>query len=74
MTNSDSRRNPRGTLRFSAVLTTLAGATFIWGCSSGTSGGSSSGGAGASGGTSGVAAQSGGSVATSGGVTIGGSS
>jgi hypothetical protein len=74
MTNSDSRRNPRGTLRFSAVLTTLAGATLIWGCSSSPSGGSSGGSAGATGGASGVAAQSGGSVATSGGVTIGGSS
>ena len=73
MTSGYSWRNPRATARFSAVLTTLAGATLIWGCSSGTSAGSSSGGAGAAGGASGGAAQSGGSIATSGGATIGGS-
>ena len=74
MANIDSRRNPRATVRFSAVLTALTGATLIWGCSSGTSGGSASGGASATGGASGGGGQSGGRVATSGGVTTGGSS
>ncbi len=74
MTNSHSGHNPRATVRFSAVLATLAGATLIWGCSSGPSGGSSGGGASAAGGASGGVGQSGGSVAAGGSATIGGSS
>jgi hypothetical protein len=68
MTHRYSGRNPRAAVPFPVLFTALAGATLLWGCSSGTSGGAASGGA------SGGEAQSGGSVATSGGVTTGGSS
>ena len=57
MANVDSRRNPWAMMRFSAVLAAFTGATLIWGCSSGTSGGSASGGAIATGGTSGDGGQ-----------------